>query len=188
MLFLKPASSSMLKYVASALLLSLAPAQPAAAQDQADSAGIIPSHGNPEGDAKAWITLIRNAPERVKQNCWKLGCMVIVNETAGYDVVGFYVDSASPGKSPRWSENQLPNALEPAKATLRFKNGGKNMCSLPVRFELRQRETHEKMEVNTTSSFCSTPHQDTLLRIKLLEGQVFVHGDDEAGAADPTTH
>lgn len=176
----------MLKYVASALLVSLALALPADAQD---SAGIIPEHGNPEADAKAWITLIRNAPERVKTNCWKLGCMVIVNETAGYDVIGFYVDSATPGRSPRWSDNQLPQYLEPKKATLRFKNGGKAMCSLPVRFVLRDRDTHEKVEVNTTSSFCSTPHQDTLLRIKLQEGgQVFVRGDDEPGAANPTTH
>ncbi|NYT39584.1 hypothetical protein HZY97_02350 [Sphingomonas sp. R-74633] len=168
----------MLKFVASALLLSLAPALPAAAQD---SAGIIPEHGNPEADAKAWITLIRNAPERVKTNCWKLGCMVIVNETSGYDVIGFYVDSASPGRSPRWSNNQLPNSLEPAKATLRFKTGGKDMCNLPVRFELRQRDTREKIEVNTTGSFCSTPHEDSLMRIKLQEGgQVFVRGDDEA--------
>lgn len=179
----------MLKYVASALLLSLATALPAAAQDQIDSVGGGPAHGNPEADAKAWITLIRNAPERVKANCWKLGCMVIVNETAGYDVIGFYVDSASPGKSPRWSDNQLPQSLEPAKATLRFKNGGKNMCSLPVRFVLRHRETHEKMEVNTTSSFCSSPHQDTLLRIKLEGGgQVFVRGDDEAPPPETQTH
>jgi hypothetical protein len=177
----------MLKFVASALLLSLATALPAAAQDQIDSVGGGPVHGNPEADAKAWITLIRNSPERVKANCWKLGCMIIVNETAAYDVVGFYVDSASPGKSPRWSENQLPDALEPLKATLRFKNGGKNMCSLPVRFVLRNRETREKMDVNTTGSFCSTPHEDSLLRIRLEPaGKVYVRGDDET--PPPETH
>lgn len=182
--FLQSASSPMLKFVASALLLSFATALPAAAQD---SAGIIPTHGNPEADAKAWITLIRNSPERVKTNCWKLGCMVIVNETAAYDVIGFYVDSASPGKSPRWSENQLPDALEPLKATLRFKTGGKDMCNLPVRFVLRNRQTREKMDVNSTGSFCSTPHEDSLLRIKFEPtGKVYVRGDDEAPPADAT--
>jgi len=40
--------------------------------------------------------------------------------------------------------------------------------------------------VNTTGSFCSTPHQDTVVRIKALEGKVYVRGDDEAPPADAT--
>lgn len=174
----------MLRFVASALLLLLAPTLPALAQD---SAGIIRDVGDPGGDARAWAAMMRNYPEQVKVNCWKLGCMVIINETSSYDVIGFYVDSASPGRSPRWSDNQMTNSLEPLKATLRFKNGGPKTCALPVRFVLRQRDTHEKMDVNTTGSFCSTPHQDTVVRIKLLEGKVYVRGDDEPAPAD-TTH
>lgn len=174
----------MLRFVASALLLSLAAPLPAFAQDED---GVMPDRASPGINARAWAAMMRNYPEQVKVNCWKLGCMVVINETSNYDVVGFYVDSASPGRSPRWSDNQMTNALEPLKATLRFKNGGKNMCSLPVRFVLRQRDTHEKMDVNTTGSFCSTPHQDTVVRIKVLEGKVYVRGDDEAPPAD-TTH
>ncbi|MEP9357246.1 hypothetical protein [Sphingomonas sp. KR3-1] len=184
----------MFKIVASALFLSLAWTLPAAAQgaaaEEVSSAGDVPDHGNPEAAARAWAEAKRNAPEQVRQNCWNLGCMVIVNQTSDYDVIGFYVDSAKPGKHPFWSGNQFGEPLPPERATLRFKTGNAETCALPVRFVLRQRDTHAKVDVTGTASFCSSPHQDTLVRINAPDGpqgKVYVRGDDEAPPL-PQTH
>lgn len=175
----------MLRFLASALLVSLAATQPALAQDILSGDEPPPPRVSPELAARAWMIAKRNAPEHVKTNCWKLGCMIIVNETSGYDVIGFYVDTARPGKNARWSSNQFREALQPAKATIRFKTGGPDTCDLPLRIVLKQRDTGEKVEIEGSGSFCTSPHQDSLVRIKLLEGKVFVRGDEEA---PPATH
>ncbi len=176
----------MFRFLASALFVSLVAAQPVAAQTQDILMGDAPPppRASPELAARAWM--IRNAPQHVQNNCWKLGCMIIINETSGYDAIGFYVDSARPGKKAQWSANQFSEALHPAKATIRFKTGGPDTCDLPVRIVLQQRETGEKLEVVGNGSFCTSPHQDSLVRIKLLEGKVFVRGDDEAPLPDAT--
>lgn len=174
----------MLRFIAFASLLILAFARPAAAQDggvaqDVDSAGVVPPRGMSFEAAQSMMTIMRGASTQVRDNCWNLGCVLIVNDTSGYDVVGFYLDSAKPGQSVHWSHNQFAQPLWPSKATLRFKTGSADTCSLPVRFVLRHRETHEKTEISGTSSFCTAPHKDTLIRIKMLEGKVYVHGDDE---------
>jgi hypothetical protein len=176
----------MLRFPAFALLVSLAAAQPAMAQSQDILMGDAPPppRASPELAARAWM--IRNAPQHVQDNCWKLGCMIIINETHGYDAIGFYVDAAKTGKKEHWSANQFGEALQPAKATIRFKTGGPDTCNLPVRIVLKQRETGEQIEVEGSSSFCTSPHQDSLVRIKLLEGKVFVRGDDETPLPDTT--
>jgi hypothetical protein len=176
----------MLRFLVPAFLLSLALVQPAAAQDQIDSAGLVPDHGNGNALASAAMIARMNAPETVKENCWRLGCVLITNETSGYDVVGFYVDTGRPGKSVHWSDNQFETPLLPSKVTLRFKTGGANACALPLRIVLRNRDTKEKSEIAGTASLCATPHEDTLIRIKVLEGKVYVRGDDEAPVAAET--
>lgn len=167
----------MYRFLAPSLLLSLAFVAPAHAQ--MEFAGSVPQHGVADQDARSMIWARMNAPEHIKVNCWKLGCVLIVNETAGYDVVGFYVDNAKPGKKARWSNNEFREPLLPSKATLRFKAGGLSTCSMPVRFVLRKRDSDEKAEINGVSSFCTSPHNDTLIRIKMQEGKVYVRGDDE---------
>lgn len=174
----------MLRFVVPALLLSPALIPAAAAQDmQTDSAGEVRERGNPERDLQMRMTLLRNAPEQVKVNCWKLGCVLIVNETAGYNVTGFYLDTARPGKKPAWSGNQLDTPLEPSKMTLRFKTGNKDTCNIPVRFVLVRQGTRERAEIDGTTSFCTSPHNDTLIRIRMQEGKVYV-GEGEAVDAD----
>jgi len=170
----------MFRFPAFALLASFLTTLAAPAHSQDILSGDEPPapRASPELAARAWM--IRNAPQQVRDNCWKLGCMIIINETSGYDAIGFYVDAARPGKKAQWSANQFGEALQPAKATIRFKTGGPDTCDLPVRIVLKQRETGEKIEVEGSGSFCTSPHQDSLVRIKLLEGKVFVRGDDEA--------
>ena len=174
----------MFRLIASASLLAIALARPASAQEggasqDVNSVGVVPPRGMSFENAQAMMMIMRGASNQVRDNCWSLGCVLIVNDTSGYDVVGFYLDAAKPGQNPRWSHNQFAEPLWPSKATLRFKTGSADTCSMPVRFVLRHRETREKTEISGTSSFCTTPHQDTLIRIKMLEGKVYVRGDDE---------
>lgn len=172
----------MFRLLASALLLATVAPRPALAQSE-DSGSLGPPRGMSEGIARSMITVLAGANKQVIDNCWNLGCVVIVNDTGAYDVVGFYVDSAKPGADARWSRNQFSQPLWPSKATLRFKTGkAPDMCNLPVRFVLRHRETREKSEISGTTSLCVAPHQDTLIRVRMLEGKVFVHGDDEGPA------
>lgn len=112
--------------------------------------------------------------QRDADNCWKVGCVLIVNETQSYDVVGFYVDTAKPGTASAWSRNQFGEPLRPMKVTMRFKTGGADTCNIPVRFVLRDRQTKEKLDVAGTASLCTSPHQDTLLQIKAPRGTVTV--------------
>jgi hypothetical protein len=169
----------MFRLLASALLLATVAASPAFAQSE-DSGSLGPPRGLSDGIARSMIAVLAGANKQVIDNCWNLGCVVIVNDTGSYDVVGFYVETTQPGRDPRWSQNQFHGPLWPSKATLRFKTGkAPDMCSLPVRFVLRHRETREKSEISGTTSLCTAPHKDTLIRIKMLEGQVFVRGDDE---------
>lgn len=173
----------MFRFLAPALLASVALAPAASAQDQ-DSAGVIPPRGMSYETAQAMITMLSGGNKQVIDNCWDLGCVLIINDTSTYDVVGFYIDSAKQGRSAQWSRNQFGEPLWPSKATLRFKTGrAPDMCDLPVRFVLRHRETREKTEIAGNTSLCTAPHQDTLIRIKMLEGKVFV-GNGEAADAD----
>ena len=174
----------MFRLIASAFLLAIALARPAAAQqggvaEDVNSAGVVPPRGMSFENAQAMMAVMRGASQQVRDNCWSLGCVLIVNDTSGYDVIGLYLDSAKPGESARWSHNQFPQPLWPSKATLRFKTGSASTCNMTVRFVLRHRDTREKTEINGTSSFCTSPHRDTLIRIKMLEGKVYVRGDDE---------
>lgn len=162
----------------SALFLLLATTSPAIAQMEY-APGFVPRHGQSDEAARALIWARMNAPEHARVNCWKLGCVLIVNES-NYDVVGFFVNAARPNKNPRWSQNQLQEPLLPSKVTLRFKTGNADTCNLPVRFTLLNRETHERAEVTGTTSFCTSPHNDSLVRIRMNQGKVYVRGDDDA--------
>jgi hypothetical protein len=160
---------SKLGYLACALaLLPL----PCAAQD-GDSAGIVFSHGL-EGTMARDLMIQMGASKRMRDNCWTLGCLLIVNETKSYDVIGFYIDTAKAGAQAHWSKNQFGDALQPMKVALRFKTGGATRCDMPIRLVLREHDGKEQLEVSGKASLCSTPHQDSVLRIKAFEPKATV--------------
>ena len=144
------------------------------AQDESEgvAAKTFTVQGGAEQVAQSFLAGMR-LEQHQKDQCWKLGCLVIVNETRGYDVIGFYIDplKPKPGKSAK-GRNLFELALSPHKAALAYKDGGPAACNRPVRFELRHRETKERLTVAGNASLCSTPHTDSLLRIKVLEPEV----------------
>lgn len=185
----------MLKRVLATMLLLAAPqqgfAQWIAIDDNMsgnvdESEGVQPKNftrpGGAENVARMLMTAMR-IEQRQRDRCWKLGCLVIVNETRGYDVVGFYVEPRrrkppAPGK--KWGKNLFDAPLFPRKATFAFKDGDAAACAHPVRFELRHRVTRERLMVDGSANLCSTPKVDSLLRIRVLEPQVI--WDDELPA------
>jgi len=155
-----------------------------------ESEGVQPKNftrpGGAENVARMLMTAMR-IEQRQRNRCWELGCLVIVNETRGYDVVGFYVEPRRrkpipPGRE--WGRNLFDAPLFPRKATLAYKDGDAAACDHPVRFVLRQRATKEKLTIDGRASLCSTPHRDSLLRIKVLEPQVIW---DDAGTSEPAS-
>ncbi|MBC9032047.1 hypothetical protein IAG41_06555 [Sphingomonas sp. JC676] len=168
----------MLKYLAPALLAMVAPNYCFAQTSEASGAGKITSIGTPH-DTIASMLLEMNVAQRTRDNCWNLGCLVIVNETKGYDVIAFYVDMAKPGGKTKWGPNQFQLALSPRSMTLKFKTGGPSTCDQPIRFVLRHQKTKEKIELDGTASLCTTPHQDAVIHVKVLEPNVII----EDGAA-----
>jgi hypothetical protein len=178
----------MLKHMAPALLVMLAAPHYSLAQSLSEDqmsdpngSGKITSIGSPH-DTIASMLVEMNVEKRTRDNCWNLGCLVIVNETRGYDVIGFYIDIGKPGAQPKWGPNQFPLALNPSRMTLKFKTGGPATCNLPVRFVLQHQKTREKVEIGGTASLCTTPHQDAIMHVKVLEPSVII----ENGTADPS--
>lgn len=112
--------------------------------------------------------------QRAQDYCWEYGCLVIVNETANYDITGFFIALPDNGKPTRWGPNQFGQRLYPKRATYRFKTGEQATCDLPVRFILRQRQTRQVSEVQTRTSLCKSPKLDTLVRIRMLNPSVTV--------------
>ena len=174
----------MWKRVSASVLLLVTP-QPSFAQwvasdgkrsgDEANSGapGNLHTPGAARQIAQAFAATMR-AEQTQRNRCWQSGCLVIVNETHGYDVIGFYVEPRrrKPGRS-EWGRNLFQDPLLPRKATLAVKGeAGTPPCEQKVRFLLRHRETRDELTLDGQASLCSTPHVDSLLRIKALEAQV----------------
>ncbi len=173
----------MLKPIGAICAALLMPMIAHAQESEANSAGSVgtpPRSTEVSGDVARTFFATLGVAARARDNCWKVGCLLIVNDTQGYDVVGFYVNTAAPGRDERWSRNQLLLALSPQKATFRYKTGGPGACNMPVRFVLRRRDSKDKVNLDGTASLCATPHQDAIIRVKMFEPKVIV----EDGRAD----
>lgn len=111
---------------------------------------------------------------KVQDYCWEYGCLVIVNETANYNVTGFFVEMPARDGGKRWGPNQFGRQLDPMKATLRFKTADASACEHPVMFVLKHRKTKEIARIETNASLCKTPQTDSLLRIRMVKPEVRV--------------
>lgn len=131
--------------------------------------------GNSEAVARSMLDSMR-LEQRQRDLCWKLGCLVLVNETGAYQVDGFYVEEPAARGGRRWSRNQFGSALLPRRATYRFKTGGADACDRPVKFILRHRKTKDRIEVSARASLCTSPQRDSLVRIRVVQPEIQVGG------------
>jgi hypothetical protein len=141
----------------------------------ADSAGPINSYalGESEELARQMLASLR-MEKRVRNLCWELGCVVFVNESNNYLVTGFYVQEPAKDGGTQWSRNQFLIPLLARRATFRFKTGSADACNLPARFVLRAAHRKETISYDTRISLCSSPHHDSLVRIKAVTPEVEV--------------
>jgi hypothetical protein len=130
--------------------------------------------GNSQAVARSMLTAMR-LERRQRDLCWELGCLVIVNESPTFNVTGFYVDTTPTG-ARKWSSNQFGRPLYARKATFRFKTGDSTSCDRPVLFVLENGKTKERMKVETRAALCSTPHVDSLVRVRVVRPEVIVEG------------
>jgi hypothetical protein len=112
--------------------------------------------------------------QRQRDLCWELGCVVIVNESSSYVVTGFHVQERKRDGSLGWSGNQFGAPLLSKRATFRFKTGDANSCAQPVKFVLRKPHTKDTVQFETRVPLCSSPHQDSLVRIRAVIPEVEV--------------
>jgi len=162
------------------MLASAAGAQvtdPAVVIDQGDTAAPSTSYpiGNAEMVARSMLLQMK-IEQKQRDLCWDLGCLVIVNETQSYQVTGFYVQMKRKDGSSTWSSNQFGQPLLPRRATFRFKSGGPDTCDQSVKFAVRKRKTRESFEFETHVPLCSSPHRDSLVRIRAVIPEVEVGG------------
>ncbi len=150
---------------------------PFAGPDAADTVRPKTSYPIGQSDMVAKAMLLSLKLERAQRDlCWELGCLVIVNESKSYNVIGFYVQSMDRDGNPAWSPNQFGRPLYAKRATFRYKTGAADSCDLPVKFVLKHPKTKDTFEFETRASLCKAPHVDSLVRIRAVVPGVEVGG------------
>ena len=148
---------------------------PFAGGDEADKIRPKTSYPLGQSDVVARQMALGLRLERVQRDlCAELGCLMIINESKVYQVTAFYAQTAGPDGKVEWSSNQFGSPLYPKRATWRFKTGGPGTCDVPVRFTLRNPKTRETVQFETRTSLCSSPHTDSLVRIRAVLPEVQV--------------
>lgn len=140
---------------------------PFAGSEAGDQARPVTSYplGQSEMMARNMMAALR-LEQKQRDLCWELGCVVIVNDSRTYMVTGFYVQAAAADGGLGWSRNQFGVPLLAKRATFRFKTGGRGACDLPARFVLRAPHSRQTLSYDTRISLCSSPHHDSLVRIR----------------------
>lgn len=148
---------------------------PFAGSEAADTVRPVTSYplGQSEAVARSMLVAMR-LEQRQRDLCWELGCLVIVNESKTFMVTGFYVQTNAADGTPAWSRNQFGPPLLAMRATYRFKTGAADACDRPAMFELRRPHGKEKLRYVTRLRLCSSPHHDSLVRIRAVIPEVEV--------------
>ena len=116
-----------------------------------------------------------------RDTCWKQGCVIILNQSRGYDVVGFYLDENDPLEpgSHAWGRNQFADApLRPMKALYTYRKARGDTCEIPVRLVLRSKKAKAQIEAIDRLNLCPTPGEDVVFRISVNDPTVTL---DEPG-------
>lgn len=186
----------MLAMAPAALIVGLPMATPAAAQtvpismspfaganSEDSTANTSYPYGQSDLMARQMANSVRSA--RMKRDlCQQYGCLVIANQSKTFRITEFRVRERSRDGTLRWSENQFRQfgqPLGPRKAVYLFKTGKPETCDWPVLFVLSDPERRETMTVEMRASLCTSPHQDSLVRVNVVRPEVIV------GEADPRT-
>lgn len=80
--------------------------------------------------------------------CGKIGCIIVINKSPGYDVTQFYVNDGKrdAANAPMWGYNQFQSfVLNPNRAVW-TPRPLKMKCALTVKVVLRDRATKEEVE------------------------------------------
>lgn len=143
--------------------------------DGAGTVGPITSYplGESEYIARVMLNTLR-MEQKQRDLCWELGCAVFVNDSPTYMVTGFYVQEQAKNGGVGWSRNQFLIPLLAQRATFRFKTGSSDACDLPARFVLRAPHRKETISYDTRISLCTSPHHDSLVRIRAAIPEVEV--------------
>lgn len=108
-----------------------------------------------------------------------VGCVVVVNMTVGWDIVGFLFDVSKPGQTPKWY-NQFTGKLHPKSATILMRIGDQHMTAIPLKVVFRNRATGEKVEQLTSVNLFDDPdHTNIMLRASVIAPQVIVESSSE---------
>jgi hypothetical protein len=150
---------------------------PFAGPEAADTVRPKTSYPLGQSDMVARSMLLSLKLERAQRDlCWDLGCLVLVNESRNYNVIGFYVQTIGPDGKAKWSDNQFGRPLYARRATFRFKTGGPDSCNVPVKFVLKHPKIRDTFEFEARTSLCRAPHMDSLVRIRAVVPEVKVEG------------
>lgn len=106
-----------------------------------------------------------------------IGCLVVMNLTTNYDLIGFYLDVSEPEEAgtPRWGPNLFRRSrIGPQGALFTFRSGDQTMCDRLVRVEMRDRRTRQRLDnvVGSVSLCDDGTHQNVMLPIRVLEPRV----------------
>jgi len=153
---------------------------PFAGSEAGDSVRPITSYplGNSQAVARNMLVSMR-LEQRQRDLCWELGCLVIANESTHFRITGFHVLEKGPDGSMQWSKNQFGQfevPLFPKGATFLFKTGNPETCDWPVLFILKEPTSHQTIRVQTRTSLCTSPHRNSLVRVKVVYPEVIVEG------------
>jgi len=171
-----------MRRLASFCLLAALAAAPSGAQrelTEPEGEGVVKAimsypAGNPGAIARMTWDALRYAAREGR--CRDLGCLILINDSKNYRLRGFYVRPVTPRTPEDWGDNQIEHALAPNEATVRFKLQDQRFCSWPVKFVLQNNKSKEVYPVETTASLCSSPGQDTVLKVRILKPEVYVDG------------
>lgn len=119
-------------------------------------------------------------PEKPMERCGRaIGCIVFINVTDTFEVVGLYIDTRAPGdpRGPRWDSDMLKGTtLGPRKSLFTFRSGDRSMCNQQVRVVMRHRESRTVLEgVPGKVNLCDDKtHQNIVFPVRVLQGRVIL--------------
>jgi hypothetical protein len=164
-------------------LLGLGIASAAAADTpfnhHADGEGdtILPRTSYPLGQSQVVASSMARSlrMEWVKRDlCWQIGCLVVHNDTKYYKVAEFRVQMPRRDGTARWGPNQLHHSLLPQQKIVRLKTAPSDSCERQLQFVMQNRQTREKMTIETVSNLCPTPHTDNVVRLNVVKPEVTI--------------
>lgn len=156
--------------------LSLA-AAPAVAQGVDDGGRIAPLTYTQPGWAERAVAvnrLLARTRDFEDRNCVRIGCLIILNETANHVVTGMYFVRGERAGVREWTPNQFDRPLVPRTMFYAPKAGDDSMCNLPVRLVLRNIETKETLEIEGVAALCRRDKASTVLRVNVVRPSVTV--------------